>query len=125
MIFGIGIDILEIDRLNRGLSRFGDRFVKRILTQNEILQFELRKQSLRYLASRFAAKEAVSKALGTGMANGVGFHSIEVTNNKQGKPEVVLHDIPEHIIDPNQHRIFLSLSDEKQYVTAMAVIERI
>jgi len=91
MLSGIGVDIAEIARFQRMLDRYGDRIAHRILTDREFQQFERRNRSLSFLASRFAAKEAMSKALGTGIAKGIGFHTIEVINNESGQPELVFH----------------------------------
>jgi holo-[acyl-carrier protein] synthase len=124
MITGIGVDIAEINRFEKLLQRFGERFAHRLLTPSEYTQFQRRNHSATFLASRFAAKEAASKALGTGIARGVTFHSIEVVNNELGKPELIFHDTA-LTISQQQHinRCLISLSDEKSYVVAMVVLE--
>ena len=95
-----------------------------MLTGQERQQFNQRQQSPVFLASRFAAKEAASKALGSGIANGIGFHSIEVVNNAQGKPELAFHDAAEHLARQLKiNNALLSLSDERHYVVAMVVLE--
>lgn len=124
MLTGIGVDIVEINRFQRLNDRFGDRIARRLLTDRELLQYQKRHNSLSFLASRFAAKEAASKALGTGIARGIGFHSIEVKNNDHGQPELVFHDAARELINEKKIiRCLLSLSDEKHYAVAMVVME--
>ena len=124
MIAGIGVDIAEITRFETMLERYADRIARRILCEPEFQQFEQRQRRASFLASRFAAKEAVSKALGTGIAQGIGFHSIEVINDEQGKPELRFHDKAQALIEQRGiSSALLSLSDEKHYVVAMVVLE--
>ena len=124
MLAGIGVDIVEISRFQHLLSRFGERISRRLLTDKELEQFNKRGQSLSFIASRFAAKEAASKALGTGIAKGINFHSIEVVNDSSGKPELVFHGVAKEMLQQrNITHSLLSLSDEKNYVVAMAVLE--
>jgi len=124
MIFGIGVDIAEIGRFQRMVDRFGDRIAKRLLTNNELQQYKKRKRSLSFLALRFAAKEATSKALGTGISGGVGFHSVEVMNNDMGKPELIFHGKALDLVRQKKiTRAMLSLSDERKYAVAMVVLE--
>ena len=92
-IFGIGIDIVQIDRVRSSLDRLGDAFAKKILHPNEFEKFNSHKLKDRYLAKRFAAKEAFAKALGTGIVEGVTLPRIEVINSQQGKPEIILHGV--------------------------------
>ncbi len=124
MLSGIGVDIAEIQRFEGLIERYGDRIALRLLTEREQQQFVQRHRSPAFLASRFAAKEAASKALGTGIKQGIGFHSIEVVNDRQGKPELVFHDEAYQLTERlNIARALLSLSDEKSYVVAMVVLE--
>ena len=124
MVSGIGVDIVEIKRFQRMVDRFGDRVAQRLLTQREFAQYRQRNNSLSFLATRFAAKEAASKALGTGIAQGIGFHAIEVVNNGSGKPDLHFHDAALELLQQrNIHRCLLSLSDEKHYAIAMVVLE--
>ncbi len=124
MISGIGVDIAEIARFKSMVERFGDRVAKRILTTQEFQQYRKRNNSPSFLALRFAAKEAASKALGTGIARGIGFHTIEVINTEEGKPELVFHGAAKEFIQKkNISSTFLSLSDEKHYAVAMVVVE--
>jgi len=126
MILGIGTDIIEIKRVEQLLTRFGNRFWKRILTASEQAVFHQKNDFAKsnFLAKRFAAKEAVSKALGTGIAQGITFHDIEIKRNQFGKPLVMLHNIALHIAQKhNATNIHLSLSDEHTMIVAFAVIE--
>ena len=124
-IFGIGIDIVQIDRMALSIDKYGDKFVNKILHENEIEKYYALKNKERYLAKRFAAKEAFAKALGTGIVEGVTLPRIEVINDKLGKPEIVLHDITKQKISSlGINSIFLSISDEKNYAVAQVVLER-
>ena len=124
MIAGIGVDIAETARFESLYRKYGDRIVKRLLTPGERDQFKRRSHPERFLATRFAAKEATVKALGTGFDHGVGFKSIEVKNNGFGKPELVFHNQARDLIkNRNINVAHLSISDEKHYVVAMVVLE--
>lgn len=126
MLAGIGVDIVEIARFQRMLERFGDRIAQRILTEQEFQQFQRRNRSAAFLSLRFAAKEAASKALGTGIAHGIGFHSIEVVNAETGKPELKFHAAADRLVQQRGIRqAMLSLSDEKHYAVAMVVLESV
>lgn len=124
MIAGIGVDIAETKRFTALYEKYGDRFVQRILTTGEYQQMKKRSHPDRFLASRFAAKEAAVKALGTGFDRGVGYKSIEVKNDRFGKPGLVFRGEALAIIQ-NMHidSAHLSISDEKHYVVAMVVLE--
>jgi holo-[acyl-carrier protein] synthase len=119
MIVGIGCDIIRIDRIRKMIERFSDRFLIRIFTSREVANapdnFDL---SISYYAKRFAAKEAFSKALGTGIGNKISFKEIEIYNNDFGKPSI--HIINDHITFKS---INLSLSDEREFALAFIVIE--
>ena len=119
-----GIDIIEIERIKDSIESSGKIFVSKIFTENEINYCELRKQSkYQSYAVRFAAKEAVVKALGTGFSNGVEFKNIEILNNEQLKPYVVLHGRAKEVFcDIKGEKISISLSHCKTYAIANAVI---
>jgi holo-[acyl-carrier protein] synthase len=124
MLVGIGVDIVEIERVERLLDRFGERIARRLLTAQELAQFAARGSPPRFLASRFAAKEAAAKALGTGIAQGVGFHGIEVVNADSGKPGLnLLAGAAAQATRLGVGATHLSLSDEKHYCVAMVVLE--
>lgn len=124
MIAGVGVDIAETNRFEELWQRYGERFVRRILTVDERMQLQTRSHPERFIATRFAAKEAAVKALGTGFDLGVGYKSIEVKNNDNGKPELYFHDAALEIIKQREiSSAHLSISDEKHYVVAMVVLE--
>lgn len=125
MIFGIGVDIAEVSRFESMIEQYGIRIAEKILTEKELQQYKKRNQSASFLATRFAAKEAASKALGTGITQGVGFKSIEVTNQESGQPMLGFYDRAREILaEKGIDRTFISLSDEKHFVVAMVVLER-
>jgi len=124
MIYGIGVDIAETVRVERLLADYGERFARRILTDQELGEFERRDRSHRYLASRFAAKEAVAKALGTGIGKHLSFRSVQVENDARGKPSLrFIGDARQTIERLRITNAMVSLSDEKNYVVAMVVLE--
>jgi holo-[acyl-carrier protein] synthase len=124
MIIGIGVDIAEIARVDRLHEKFGERFAQRILTADELIEYRRRKNSSAFLAMRFAAKEAVAKACGTGIGDELGFHSMQIDNDAQGKPVLSFLDAANPLVKRLQIRnSLISLSDEKHYVVAMAVLE--
>ena len=124
MIIGIGVDIAEIERVDRLREKFGDRFARRILTDAEMDEFHQRKQGSSYLASRFAAKEAVAKACGTGIGEALGFHSMQIEHDASGKPILRFLDCASDLVERLQVRnALISISDERHYVVAMAVLE--
>ena len=89
MIFGIGVDVLEAKRIDETLERFGPRFIQHLLMPAEQAQLAKTQRPARFLAMRFAAKEAIVKAMGTGFAHGVWIRDVGVVQNSWGKPEVV------------------------------------
>ncbi len=123
-MIAIGTDIVEIERIRASYARLGDRFVKRILTPCELIQFENRNQSLAYLAKRFAAKEAVAKALATGIGRGVSWQHIEISNDAEsGAPECQLSGgAADRLQILGGKKVLLSLSDERHYAIAYAAI---
>lgn len=124
MIVGIGVDIAETARVEKLSAKFGQRFARRILTTDELQEFDRRKHSSSYLATRFAAKEAVAKALGTGIGEQLGFHSIQIDNDDKGKPLLrFMGTAVDLIAGLNIKNALISLSDEKHYVVAMVVLE--
>ena len=124
-IFGIGIDIIEINRFSK-IFKKNRSFKFRVFSKLEIKFCENKKNKLSSYAKRFAAKEAFSKALGTGITNGLNFNEITVKNDTKGKPSINLignsGKIVNKIIKRKKFNIFLSLSDEKKYAVAMIVI---
>jgi holo-[acyl-carrier protein] synthase len=124
MIIGIGVDIAEIARVEKLSAKFGERFARRVLTADELVEFQRRKHSSSFLAKRFAAKEAVAKACGTGIGEQLGFHSIQIDNDTDGKPVVrFLEGASELVARLRVRNALISLSDERHYVVAMAMLE--
>ena len=125
-IFGIGTDIVNIKRMEKSLRRNGDAFKKRIFSKNEIIYCERKKNPSTFYAKRFAAKEALSKALGTGIRKGINFKNIEISNNKFGKPSIKLSGSTAKFlkkkIKTKKYSIYLSLSDDKPWAQATVII---
>ena len=126
MILGIGIDLCKISRINSTLYKFGDRFKKRCFTYNEINKCDRVKNSSACYAKRFASKEAVSKALGTGFRNGVFWRDLEVTNLPSGKPTITFHGNSQlqlkKIANDKEPDISLTITDEFPYAQAIVTI---
>ena len=121
MTIAIGTDIVEIQRIASALERQGDKFVQRILTESEIIEYQARGNSVAFLAKRFAAKEAIAKALGTGIGRGISFQHMIVSNNSEGAPQVELQaNAAERLKQLGGTNVLLSLSDEKN--TALAYV---
>ena len=125
IIFGIGTDIISTNRLKNSLKN--KRFLKRVFNEKEILKCKKLNKNINCLAKRFAAKEAFSKALGTGFRMNLNFKDIEVMNDKMGKPYYVKNKKITKIVQKNfkikNFKCFLSISDEKNYSTAFAIIQ--
>ena len=124
-ILGIGIDIIEHKRINKSIKN--PNFKNRVFSSNELKQLCLSKNKTNYFSKRFAAKEAFSKALGTGFRMNLNFKDIEVINDKMGKPYYVKNKKITKIIEKNfkikNFKCFLSISDEKNYSIAFAIIQ--
>ena len=123
MIYGIGVDVLEAERVRKVHARFGARFAERLLMPAELAQFERTKRPDRYLAMRFAAKEAVVKALGTGFAHGMWIRDVGVVQDARGKPELVWSARGDRL----RRRLgvgagHVTLTDEAGLVVAVAVL---
>tara|TARA_B110000503_G_scaffold127718_1_gene197766 strand:- start:2928 stop:3302 length:375 start_codon:yes stop_codon:yes gene_type:complete len=122
MVIAIGTDIVEIARIAEVLERQGERFIDRILTVSEKTLYNQSK-SVSFVAKRFAAKEAVAKALGTGIGRGVSFQDIVISNNAKGAPLVELSNGAADVMrELGGARMLLSLSDELHYALAYAVL---
>ena len=123
MIFGIGTDIVRISRIQKGLDRYGERFARRILAGQELVDFQSTLHPARFLARRFAAKEAVVKAYGTGFTRGMTFRDIVVNHDVAGKPLLLLSGRALEL----QHEMgigetFISISDEQEYAVAFVTL---
>ena len=125
-IFGIGTDIINIKRIDQLLKKHGLSFKNRIFSKREISYCEKKKDSSAFYAKRFAAKEALSKALGTGIRKGISFKNIEIFNDKLGKPFINLNgstaDFLKKKIKTKKYFIYLSLSDDKPWAQATVII---
>jgi holo-[acyl-carrier protein] synthase len=129
MIHGIGTDICQIPRIAQALARHGERFARRILGPDELLVYAERStrapaRGVRYVATRFAAKEAFSKALGLGLRPPVTWPAVQMLNDADGKPALVcsgaLHEYMEH----NRLTAQVSVSDEQEYAVAFVIVEK-
>jgi holo-[acyl-carrier protein] synthase len=125
VIYGIGVDVLEAARIRKSLERFGDHFLDRLLMPAERAQLARTKRPERFVAMRFAAKEAIVKAMGTGFAHGVWIRDIGVVQNAWGKPEVVYSERGEvmrrNLGIGDGH---VTLTDEAGLIVAVAVLMR-
>ncbi len=124
MIFGIGTDVIELSRIQTTFERFGDHFVQRILMDEELELFHRSKQPLRFLAMRFAGKEAVVKAMGTGFAHGVWLRDVGITSNAWGRPLVIWSERGQRVCDRlGIGAAHVSLTDDAGLIIAFAVVE--
>ena len=123
-IFGAGIDLIEISRINKSIKN--KNFIDRIYSKSEIQIARSLKYKSSFFAKRFAAKEAFSKAIGTGISEGISFKEISVVNNIKGKPTIKLSGKTKNIVlkKIKKAKVHLSLSDEKKYAIAMVIIEK-
>lgn len=120
MTESIGIDIAETARFERLIDRYGDRFVKRILGPDELVVFNRRRDAASFLAGRFAAKEAVVKALGEYLTDRPPLHTLQIINDQGGRPSLKMTD--DLLAKLGGLRILVSLSHETNYAVGMAII---
>ena len=124
MIFGIGTDIVEVTRIDASITQFGDEFAKCILAESEFLSYQASHIKARFLAKRFAAKEAFSKALGTGLRAPATFQNIAVSHDALGKPVLLLaSELQAFLHAKNIQQTHISISDEKNLAVAFVVLE--
>lgn len=124
MIHGIGTDLVSVKRIEEALFKFGDRFLHRILSEGEVAEYALSSQPARFLAKRFAAKEAFSKAWGTGIGEAIGWHDVSVGHDARGKPLIApSRALSEKFATENIVAAHVSLSDEHDYAVAFVVLE--
>lgn len=125
MIFGIGTDIIRLDRIEATLARFGEHFVRRLLLPEELAAYRNYRRKARFLAMRFAGKEAVVKALGTGFAHGMWIRDVGIVQNDWGKPEVIYSErgraLCERMGVGEGH---VTLTDDAGLIVAVAVLLR-
>lgn len=124
MILGIGIDIIEVARVQSSYERFGERFINRILHPGEIAYCLAHRIPGPFIAARFAAKEAISKAFGTGIGAQLGWQDMEVRRKESGEPYVVLHGGGQRLMEARgAKQLLLSLSHTQTYAAAVAILE--
>lgn len=129
MIYGIGTDILQIDRIETALGRHGDRFAQKILGPDEFANYDRRRnkvntRGVRYLATRFAAKEAFSKAIGLGMRMPMTWRGVQFLNASSGKPIAVCNGALQDYMEKNGFSVQVTLTDEADYAVAFVIVEK-
>jgi holo-[acyl-carrier protein] synthase len=129
VIYGIGTDICDIRRIKATFERQGERFAQRVLSEAELEIWRARsarwpQRGLRYLATRFSAKEAFSKAIGTGMRMPMSWRLCEIANQRSGKPVIVLHGVLREWFEAQGLVAHVSVTDETDYAASFVVVER-
>jgi holo-[acyl-carrier protein] synthase len=123
-ILGIGIDLVDCDRIENSIERFGDRFLRRVFTEGEIGSSQSMKFPARHLAARFAAKEALSKAFGTGIGKAMGWRDLDVQKRESGEPFVVLSGGAEKMaVARGVTKVWISLSHTDKSGMATIILE--
>jgi len=130
MIYGIGTDICDVRRIRASLERHGDRFAQKILSDAEFAAWKRRnarwpERGLRYLATRFSAKESFSKAIGLGMIMPMSWRLCEIANLPSGKPTIVLHGGLKDWFDARQLSAHITVTDETDYAASFCVVEKL
>ena len=130
MIYGIGTDICDIRRIKTSLDKYGERFAKKILSDAEIVTWKQRsarwpERGVRYLATRFSAKEAFSKAIGLGMRTPMTWRLCEIAKLPTGEPRVVLHGGLKDWFDERKLKAHITVTDEADYAASFCVVERV
>jgi holo-[acyl-carrier protein] synthase len=128
VIYGVGTDLVEIRRIAAAVERFGERFGERILGPQEQARYAARRarsatRGLAFLATRFAAKEAVSKAIGLGMRSPMSWRAVEIVNAPSGKPQVIAHGALAEFLQQRRLRLTVSVTDEQSMAMAFVVAE--
>ena len=124
MIYGVGTDLVDIERVKKILLKNRDGFVKKVLSEHEQALFANKADSAAYCAKRFAAKEAFAKALGTGIGRVVSFQDLTVRNNENGKPHFIASEkLRQFLVEKNIKQAHLSISDESQNAIAFVILE--
>jgi holo-[acyl-carrier protein] synthase len=130
MIFGIGTDLCDVRRIEATFQRQGERFVRKVLGDAEVLVWQQRsarsaERGMRYLATRFSAKEAFSKAVGLGMRLPMTWRRCEITNAPSGQPQIVLHGDLKQWFEAQGLKAHVSVTDETDYAASYVVVERV
>ena len=128
MIYGIGTDICDVRRIRESLARHGDRFAAKVLSEGEFKTWKARsarwpERGVRYLATRFSAKEAFSKAIGLGMRMPMTWKLCEIANERSGKPVIVLHGVLKEWFEMRSLQVHVSVTDETDYAASFCVVE--
>lgn len=121
MIFGVGIDIIEIERIKSSIEKFDQIFLNKIFTKTELEYCESKKNKYQHFAARFAAKEAISKALATGWSKGFRWKDVDIYNEKSGMPNVKLHGNLKDFLGKDKS-LKITISHSQHYVTCFAII---
>jgi len=129
MIYGIGTDIIQIARVEAVLARHGDRFAEKVLGVEELQKYHRRKKKfeargIRFLATRFAAKEAFSKAIGLGMRMPMTWRAMQTLNAPSGRPVVITSGSLKEFMDQNGLTAQVSITDEAEYAVAFVIVEK-
>ena len=129
MIYGIGTDICKIPRIEAALARHGERFAKKILGPQELEKFRARSaknaaRGVRFLATRFAAKEAFSKAIGLGLRMPMTWPAAQMLNHRSGKPMIVCSGVLADFMEKNRLSAQVTISDEEEYAVAFVIVEQ-
>ncbi|MEY3379718.1 MAG: Holo-[acyl-carrier-protein] synthase [Pseudomonadota bacterium] len=129
MIYGIGTDICDIRRIRSSLERYGERFVRKVLSDAEFASWKQRsarwpERGVRFLATRFSAKEAFSKAIGLGMRMPMTWRACEVAKLPSGQPIIVLHGALKNWFEERNLRVHVSVTDESDYAASFCVVEK-
>ena len=130
MIYGVGTDICDIRRIRTSLAKYGERFAQKVLSDREIAIWHKRSarwpdRGVRYVATRFSAKEAFSKAIGLGMRMPMTWRACELSNLATGQPVITLHGPLKDWFEERSLRAHVSVSDESDYATSYVVVEKI
>ncbi|WP_313602116.1 holo-ACP synthase [Comamonas jiangduensis] len=129
MIYGIGTDICDIRRIRASVERHGDRFAEKVLTELELRVWRARsarwpERGIKYLATRFSAKEAFSKAVGLGMVMPMTWRNCEIANLPSGQPTIVLHGAMKEWFEAKGLSVHITMTDESEYAASFCVVER-
>ena len=129
MIYGIGTDICDIRRIRASVERHGDRFAQKVLTDSELQVWRARsarwpERGIKYLATRFSAKEAFSKAVGMGMTMPMTWRNCEIANLPSGQPTIVLHGAMKEWFEGKGLQAHITMTDESEYAASFCVVER-
>ncbi|WP_406624787.1 holo-ACP synthase [Acidovorax sp. SDU_ACID1] len=130
MIYGIGTDVCDVRRIRESLGRHGDRFAEKVLAEGELATWRARgarwpERGVRYLATRFSAKESFSKAIGLGMRMPMTWRACEIVNLPSGQPSIVLHGALKDWFDARGLRCHVTVTDETNYAASFCVVEKV